>query len=57
MKHVEVAGHNQSVIIHTATGGHLRKLESLFADVKPPASRDELSPEENEPLRREIVED
>lgn len=37
VKKVEAAGRNQSVIAHTATGGHLRELELLFADVKPSA--------------------
>ena len=37
VKKVEAAGRNQSIIVHTATGGHLRKLEFLFADVKPSA--------------------
>ena len=34
VKKVEAADRNRSVIIHTATGGHLRELESLFADVR-----------------------
>jgi DNA transformation protein len=33
VKKVETAGNNRSVIIHTATGKHLRQLESLFHDV------------------------
>lgn len=33
VKRVEAAGRHQSVIVHTATGGHLRELECLFADV------------------------
>jgi hypothetical protein len=33
VKKVQAADRKQAVIIHTATGGHLRALESLFADV------------------------
>lgn len=33
VKRVEATDRNQSVIFHTATGTHLRELESLFADV------------------------
>jgi DNA transformation protein and related proteins len=33
VKKVETAGKNRAVIIHTATGEHLRQLESLFQDV------------------------
>jgi hypothetical protein len=33
VKRVETAGKNRAVIIHTATGRHLRQLESLFQDV------------------------
>ena len=33
VKKVETAGTNRAVIIHTATGEHLRQLESLFEDV------------------------
>jgi DNA transformation protein len=33
VRKVESAGKNRAVIIHTATGGHLRELESLFHDV------------------------
>ncbi len=33
VRRVEATGDHQSVIVHTATGGHLRKLESLFSDV------------------------
>jgi hypothetical protein len=40
VKHVEAAGRNQAVIIHTATGAHRRELESLFAGVlQPPFQR------------------
>lgn len=37
VKKVESAGTNQAVIIHTATGDHLKRLERLFADVIAPA--------------------
>lgn len=33
VKKVEAAGRNQAVIVHTATGGHLQQLKSLFAGV------------------------
>jgi hypothetical protein len=33
VRKVQSAGKNQAVIIHTATGRHLRELENLFADV------------------------
>jgi hypothetical protein len=33
VRKVEAADRNQAVIIHTATGDHLRRLQSLFADV------------------------
>ena len=32
-RRVETAGKKRAVIIHTATGEHLRQLESLFQDV------------------------
>jgi len=42
VKRVEAADRNQAVILHTATGAHLRELESLFADAMPSASREAL---------------
>jgi hypothetical protein len=33
IRRIETAGKNRAVIIHTATGEHLRQLESLFQDV------------------------
>ncbi|MEX0610951.1 MAG: hypothetical protein WD229_02420 [Pirellulales bacterium] len=33
VRKVESAGSNRAVIIHTATGDHLRELEGLFRDV------------------------
>jgi len=33
VKKVETAGKNRAVIIHTATGDHLRQLEALFHEV------------------------
>ncbi len=42
VRRVEAVGRNQAAISHTATGGHLRKLEALFADVRSSASREEL---------------
>jgi len=48
VKKVEAAGRNQAVIIHTATGGHLRELQSLFANVVSSVSREEMdTPVEN----------
>lgn len=43
VRRVEATGEHHSVIVHTATGGHLRKLKSLFADVLLPEREDELS--------------
>ena len=40
VRKVETAGKHRAVIIHTATGEHLRKLESLFYDVIVPTSAD-----------------
>jgi DNA transformation protein and related proteins len=40
VRKVETAGKNRAVIIHTATGEQLRKLESLFYDVISPTSED-----------------
>lgn len=36
VRRVESAGTHRAVIIHTATGEHLRALEALFRDVMPP---------------------
>lgn len=48
VRKVEAADRNQSVVIHTATGGHLEQLKSLFADVVTSASRADLDiPVEN----------
>jgi hypothetical protein len=33
VRKVQSAGHQRALIIHTATGQHLRELESLFSDV------------------------
>ena len=33
VRKVETAGSNKAVIIHTATGQHLRQLQAKFADV------------------------
>ena len=41
VRKVESAGKNRAVIIHTATGGHLRELESLFHDVIESTTEDE----------------
>ena len=53
VRKVEAAGTHQAVIIHTATGEHLRALEALFRDVLSPAAppQDELPPADaDEPL-------
>src|SRR3990167_1706741 len=42
VKKVEAADRNQAVIVNTATGGHLQQLKSLFSDVMPSSSREEL---------------
>jgi hypothetical protein len=39
VKKVETAGNNRAVIVHTATGEHLRQLEALFQDVIEARSR------------------
>lgn len=41
VRRVEAAGRHQSVIFHTATGAHLRALESLLADVMSSALQEE----------------
>lgn len=48
VRKVESAGTHRAVIIHTATGEHLRALEALFRDVIPPpgASAEEPPPQE-----------
>ena len=33
VRKVQTAGRNKAVLIHTATGQHLRELEAKFADV------------------------
>ena len=33
VKRVETAGKGRALIVHTATGGHLQQLRSLFRDV------------------------
>jgi len=48
VRKVEATDRNQSVIIHTATGQHLRELQALFSDVLTSSSRDALDiPVEN----------
>jgi hypothetical protein len=51
VRRVESAGTHRAVIIHTATGEHLRALEALFRDVMPPpgASMPPASGEESLP--------
>ena len=36
VRKVQSAGISEAIIIHTATGQHLRELLALFADVMPP---------------------
>jgi urease gamma subunit len=45
VRKVEATGDHQSVIVHTATGGHLRDLESLFFDVMLPGAQEEFGAE------------
>lgn len=48
VRKVEAADRNQAVIIHTATGEHLRDLKRLFADVMSSATREAVgTPVEN----------
>ena len=42
VRDVQASDRNQAVIIHTATGEHLRELEGLFADVLSASSREAL---------------
>ena len=44
VRKVESAGTHRAVIIHTATGQHLRELEQLFQDVIAPPSVAEADP-------------
>jgi hypothetical protein len=41
VRKVESAGNNRALIIHTATGDHLRKLRALFHDVIEPSAEGE----------------
>lgn len=41
VKKVETAGNKRAVIVHTATGEHLRQLETLFHDVIEVKTEDE----------------
>jgi hypothetical protein len=41
VKRVETGGKKRAVIIHTATGEHLRQLEALFHDVIEATTEDE----------------
>ncbi len=41
VRKVEAVGRKQAVIIHTATGEHLRELEAFLADVIPASSNEE----------------
>lgn len=47
VRKVQSAGRNQAVIIHTATGQHLKELEAKFADVGFSSSEDLSEPIEN----------
>jgi hypothetical protein len=42
VRKVQTAGRNRAVVIHTATGQHLRELEGQFADVGFSAQEDPL---------------
>lgn len=41
VRKIQSAGRGQALIIHTATGEHLRELKSLFHDALPDPSTDE----------------
>ncbi len=43
VKTVQSVGRNLAVIVHTATGDHLRQLKQLFADVRVAESEAQLS--------------
>ena len=43
VRKIQSAGRNQAVIVHTATGQHLRELEAIFADVGFSATESQLS--------------
>lgn len=42
VRKIQSAGKHQAVIIHTATGRHLKELETVFDDVKHYSSEKEL---------------
>ncbi len=54
VRKVESAGTQRAVIIHTATGQHLRELKALFQDVLPSAE-DEGRDEEIESTTNDLV--
>ena len=41
VKKVQSTGKNQSLIIHTATGQHLKELEAVFSDALPRDPKEE----------------
>ena len=43
VKTVQSAGRRRAVIVHTATGDHLRQLKQLFADVRVAETEAQLS--------------
>ena len=50
VKDIQASDRNQALIIHTATGDHLRDLQALFSDTASSSSSDELqTPLENLP--------
>jgi hypothetical protein len=50
IRKIESAGRGQAIVIHTATGEHLRQLRSLLADVLPPEpSADSENPNASDP--------
>lgn len=46
VRKVHSAGRNEAVIIHTATGDHLRELQAIFQDVIEPPQDADQTPEE-----------
>jgi hypothetical protein len=50
IRKIESPGRGQAIVIHTATGEHLRQLRSLLADVLPAApSADSENPNASDP--------
>ena len=48
VRNVESAGRGEAIIIHTATGQHLRELQAIFQDVLARDKPEDLSPTPDE---------